>query len=264
MRADEIDYRLVGDDMQAVIITLDPEEAVLAEAGSMMYKDAVVDMATSMSTGGGGDDGFFGKLLGAGKRMLTGESFFITHFANRGRERADVAFGGPYPGKIIPMDLADLGGELMCQKDAFLCAAYGTDIDIAFTKRLGVGFFGGEGFILQRISGNGLAFVHAGGHIEEMTLARGQQLHVDTGCIVAFEPSVEYDIKFVGGIKNALFGGEGLFFAELSGPGRIWLQTLPLSRMADRIIAAAPRAGGKSKGEGSILGGLGRLLDGDN
>lgn len=262
MRADEIDYKIIGDDMQAVIITLDPEEVVIAEAGAMMYKNASIDMATSMSTKG--DDSFFGKLLGAGKRMITGESFFITQFANLGRARADVAFGGPYPGKIVPMDLAQLGGELLCQKDAFLCAARGTDVDIAFTKKLGVGFFGGEGFILQRLTGDGLAFVHAGGHIEKMTLGVGETLHVDTGCLVAFNPSVQYDIKFVGGIKNALFGGEGLFFAEMTGPGDVWLQTLPFSRMADRIIASAPKAGGSSKGEGSILGGIGRLLDGDN
>lgn len=261
MRSDEIDYRVIGDDMQAVIITLDPEEVVVAEAGAMMYKDADISMATSMSTGE--EESFFGKLLGAGKRVLTGESFFITHFANMGRSRANVAFGGPYPGKIIPMDLHQMGGELLCQKDAFLCAARGTDVDIAFTKKLGMGFFGGEGFILQRLSGDGMAFVHAGGHIEKITLEVGQTLHVDTGCLVAFDPHIQYDIKFVGGIKNALFGGEGLFFVEMQGPGDIWLQTLPFSRMADRIIAAAPRAGGSSKGEGSILGGLGRLLDGD-
>ncbi|MHC4942244.1 MAG: TIGR00266 family protein [Planctomycetota bacterium] len=262
MRSDEIDYKIIGDDMQAVVITLDPDEVVIAEAGAMMFKDAAIEMETAMGTGA--DEGFFGKLLGAGKRMLTGESFFITHFGNTGRNQADVAFGGPYPGKIHPMNLSELGGELLCQKDAFLCAARGTDVDIAFTKRLGVGFFGGEGFILQRLKGDGLAFVHAGGHIEKMTLGVGEVLHVDTGCLVALEPSVHYDIKFVGGIKNALFGGEGLFFAEMTGPGNLWLQTLPFSRMADRIIASAPKAGGKSKGEGSILGGIGRLLDGDN
>ncbi|MBU0753740.1 MAG: TIGR00266 family protein [Planctomycetes bacterium] len=262
MRSDEIDYKIIGDDMQAVIITLDPDEVVIAEAGALLYKDAVIDMATSLSTGK--DEGLFGKLFSAGKRMLTGESFFITHFGNTGRARAEVAFGGPYPGKIIPMDLSRMGGELLCQKDSFLCAARGIDVDIAFTKKLGVGFFGGEGFILQRLKGDGLAFVHAGGHIEKKTLGVGQTLHVDTGCLVAIEPSVHYDIKFVGGIKNALFGGEGLFFAEMTGPGDIWLQTLPFSRMADRILACAPKAGGKSKGEGSILGGIGRLLDGDN
>ncbi|MFH2001633.1 MAG: AIM24 family protein, partial [Planctomycetota bacterium] len=199
MRSDEIEYRIIGDDMQAVVITLDPEEVVIAEAGAMMYKDAAIDMATSMSTKD--NDSFFGKLLGAGKRIISGESFFITQFANLGRERADVAFGGPYPGKIIPMDLTELGGKLLCQKDAFLCAARGIDIDIAFTKKLGVGFFGGEGFILQQLSGDGLAFVHAGGHIEKMSLNAGQVLHVDTGCLVAFNPSVQYNIKFVGGIK---------------------------------------------------------------
>ncbi|MEQ8764195.1 MAG: TIGR00266 family protein [Planctomycetota bacterium] len=250
-QCDEIDYRLVGDDMQAVIITLDPEEEVIAEAGSMLYMTEGIDMQTSMSMNK--SQGFFGNLFKAAGRMLTGESFFITTFSNLGGESADVAFAAPYPGKIIPMDLADIGGEVLCQKDAFLCAARGTDVSIAFQKRLGAGLFGGEGFILQRLRGDGYAFVHAGGTIMEMDLHHGQVLRLDTGCLVAFDSGVDYDIQFVGGFKNALFGGEGLFLATLRGPGRVYLQTLPFSRLADRIAAAAKHIGGR-KGEGSVLG----------
>lgn len=251
-QCDEIDYKLVGDDMQAVIVTLDPDEQVIAEAGAMLYMTEGIDMQTSMSAGKG--TGFLGGLLKAAGRALTGESFFITTYTNTGGARADVAFAAPYPGKILPLDLAQHGGQILCQKDAFLCAARGTEIAIAFQKKIGAGLFGGEGFILQRISGDGLAFIHAGGTLMPMDLAAGQTLRVDTGCVVAFDPRVHYDIKFVGGFKNALFGGEGLFFATLQGPGRVYLQSLPFSRLADRIVAASRYAGRKD--EGSVLGGL--------
>jgi uncharacterized protein (TIGR00266 family) len=208
--------------------------------------------------------GVMGALLGAGKRLLTGESLFMTVFTNTGQGKQQVAFAAPYPGKILAMDLKQLGGELICQKDSFLCAARGVSVGIAFQRKIGVGLFGGEGFIMQRLQGDGLTFVHAGGTLHAVELAPGQTLRVDTGCLVALQPSVSYDIQFVGKIKTALFGGEGLFFAQLTGPGRVWLQSLPLSRMADRIYKAAPAAGGSRVGEGSILGGLGGLLDGDN
>lgn len=263
MRADEIDYKLIGDDLQAVIITLDPQEAVIAEAGSMMYMQQGIQMATTLdATGQGG--GLFSKILQGGKRLLTGESFFVTVFMNGGSSRQDVAFASPYPGKIIPIDLKQWGGTIIAQKDSFLCGARGVDVAIAFTKRIGAGFFGGEGFILQRLSGDGLAFLHASGTMHTIDLPAGERLRVDTGCIVALQPSIDYDIRMVPGIKTALFGGEGLFFAELTGPGRVILQTMPFSRLADRIIAASPRAGGRQVGEGSMLGGLGGLLDGDN
>ncbi|MBA2480897.1 MAG: TIGR00266 family protein [Planctomycetes bacterium] len=252
-QCDEIDYRLIGEEMQAVIITLDPDEQVIAEAGTMMYMADGIDMQTSMSAGK--KKGFLGNLMSAAGRMLTGESFFITSYTNTGRERSDVAFAAPYPGKIVPIDLEKHGGTLICQKDSFLCAARGTDVAIAFQKKLGAGLFGGEGFILQKISGDGLAFVHAGGTVMPMDLKAGQKLRIDTGCIVAFETTVTYDIQFVGGFKNALFGGEGLFLATLKGPGRAYLQTLPFSRLADRIVAAS-KFGGKSRDEGSLLGGL--------
>lgn len=251
-QCDEIDYKLIGDDMQAVVITLDPNEQVLAEAGAMLYMSDGIDMQTSMSAGQ--NKGFLGSLMKAAGRVLTGESFFITTFTNTGSARAVVAFAAPYPGKILPVDLTQYGGQLLCQKDAFLCAARGTDISVAFTKKLGAGIFGGEGFILQRISGDGLAFVHAGGTVFQIALNPGQKLRVDTGCLVAFEPTVNYDIQFVGGFKNALFGGEGLFFATLTGPGKVYLQTLPFSRLADRIIAASRAGGGRQKDEGGILG----------
>jgi len=257
-KCDEIDYKLIGDDMQAVVITLDPQEQVIAEAGAMLYMTDGIVMQTSMSTDK--NKGFFGNLLKAAGRMVTGESFFITNFSNQGSARSDVAFSAPYPGKILPIDLAQHGEQLICQKDSFLCAARGTDVAIAFQKKIGVGLFGGEGFILQRLTGDGLAFVHAGGTILPMTLAAGQTLRVDTGCIVAFESTVEYDIQFVGGFKNALFGGEGLFLASLRGPGKAYLQSLPFSRLADRIVAASRRGGGARRDEGGVLGNLGGLL----
>lgn len=258
----ELDYEVFGDDMQFVEVELDPGETAIAEAGAMMYMDSSIDMETIFGDGSREHDGVMSKIFGAGKRVLTGESLFMTAFTNRGSGKKRVAFSAPYPGKIIPMDLGGMGGELICQKDAFLCAAKGVSVGIAFQKRLGVGFFGGEGFILQRLQGDGLAFVHAGGTINEKQLAQGETLKVDTGCLVAMEPAVDYDIQFVGGIKTALFGGEGLFFATLRGPGRVWLQSLPFSRLADRIIASAPRQGGTRKGEGSILGTIGDILDG--
>jgi uncharacterized protein (TIGR00266 family) len=263
-KMDEIDYRIYGDDMQFVEVELDPMEAVVAEAGGMMYMDDTIEMETIFGDGSQQSTGFMGALMGAGKRLITGESLFMTVFQNRGAGKKKVAFGAPYPGKIIPVDLGDLGGELITQKDSFLCAAKGVSIGIAFQKKIGVGLFGGEGFIMQRLEGDGLAFIHAGGTLYERTLQPGEMIRVDTGCIVAFQSFVQYDIQYVGKIKSALFGGEGLFFATLRGPGRIWLQSLPLSRMANRIIAAAPRAGGARRDEGSILGGLGGVLAGDD
>jgi uncharacterized protein (TIGR00266 family) len=259
-----IDYHIFGDDMQYVEIELDPEEAAVAEAGGMMYMADGIEMETVFGDGsGGGKPGLFGALVGAGKRLLTGESLFMTVFVNKGREKRRVAFAAPYPGKIIPMKLDELGGTIICQKDSFLCAAKGVSVGIAFQKRLGVGLFGGEGFIMQRLDGDGLAFVHAGGTLHERTLKPGEMMRVDTGCIVAMQSSVDFDLEYVGKIKSALFGGEGLFFATLRGPGRVWLQSLPLSRLANRIYAAAPQRGGMRE-EGSLLGGLGGLLDGDN
>ena len=260
----EIDHRIHGDDMQYVEIGLDPGEAIVAEAGGMMYMDDGIAMETIFGDGSARNSGLMGALLGAGKRLLTGESLFMTVFQNQAATKRTVAFGAPYPGKIIPVHLAELGGELITQKDSFLCAAKGVSIGIAFQRRLGTGLFGGEGFIMQRLTGDGYAFVHAGGTLHERQLAAGESLRVDTGCIVAFQPTVDYDIQLVGGIKTALFGGEGLFFATLRGPGRIWLQSLPFSRLAGRIVAAAPQTGRGGRGEGSVLGGLGRLVDGDN
>lgn len=259
----EIDYKVFGDDMQFVEIELDPMEATVAEAGSMMYMDDGIEMETIFGDGSQQNSGFLNSLLGAGKRLLTGESLFMTVFQNRGSGKKRVAFGAPYPGKIVPVHLAEIGGELIAQKDAFLCAAKGVSIGIAFQKRLGVGLFGGEGFIMERLQGDGWAFVHAGGTLMERQLEPGEVIRVDTGCIVAFQPSVDYDIQFVGKIKSALFGGEGLFFATLRGPGRIWLQSLPFSRLAGRIYAAAPQTGGGGREEGSVLGGLGRMIGGD-
>jgi uncharacterized protein (TIGR00266 family) len=235
---------------------------VFAEAGAMMYMQDGIRMATTLDPSGK-QGGMFGKLLGAGKRILAGESFFITMFGNEATKRRDVAFASPYPGKIQPIELRDWGGTLIAQKDSFLCAARGIDLSIAFNRRVGAGFFGGEGFILQRLAGDGLAFLHASGTLHTVDLAPGEVLRVDTGCLVALQPSVTYDIQLVPGIKTALFGGEGLFFVHLTGPGRVILQTLPFSRLADRIIAAAPRAGGARREEGSVLGALGGLLDGD-
>ncbi|MHB1073122.1 MAG: TIGR00266 family protein [Gemmatimonadaceae bacterium] len=263
MPADVIDYRIIGDDMQAVIVTLDPGEMVLAEAGAMLYMQDGIVMNTTLDPNAQGG-GLMGKLFSGAKRVLSGDSFFVTTFANNGVRRQDVGFSAPYPGKIYPVDLREWGGTIIAQKDAFLCAARGVNVTIAFTRKLGVGFFGGEGFILQRIEGDGLAFLHASGALQEFRLAAGETLRVDTGCLVAMDPSVDYDIQTVPGIKTALFGGEGLFFTLLRGPGRVILQTMPFSRLANRIIAAAPRAGGRSREEGSVLGALGGLLDGDN
>jgi uncharacterized protein (TIGR00266 family) len=263
--AHEIDFRILGSEMQFVEVELDPGESAVAEAGSMMYMTHGIHMETVFGDGSSGQrSGVMGALLGAGKRLITGESLFMTVFTNQGGGKQQVAFAAPYPGKILAMDLKQLGGQLICQKDSFLCAAKGVSIGIAFQRRIGVGLFGGEGFIMQRLEGDGLCFVHAGGTLHPVDLAAGQTLRVDTGCLVALQPSVGYDIQFVGGVKTALFGGEGLFFAALTGPGRAWLQSLPFSRMADRIYKAAPAAGGSRRGEGSILGGLGGLLDGDN
>jgi uncharacterized protein (TIGR00266 family) len=263
-QAHDIDFVIRGDDMQFVEVELDPGECTIAEAGAMMYMTQGIAMETVFGDGNAKQMGFFDKLVGAGKRLLTGESLFMTVYENRGQGKQRVAFGAPYPGKILPMDLAHLGGELICQKDSFLCAARGVQVGIAFQKRIGVGLFGGEGFIMQRLTGDGLCFVHAGGCVHAMDLAAGETLRVDTGCIVAYQPGVEMDIQFVGGIKTALFGGEGIFFATLRGPGRIWLQSLPLSRLADRIYSAAPQNGARRE-EGSILDrafGLGNLIDG--
>src|ERR671913_937802 len=260
----EIDYKIFGDDMQYVEVELDPNEAMVAEAGGMMYMDDGIEMETIFGDGSQAQGGFLGALMGAGKRLLTGESLFMTVFLNRSPQKKRVAFGAPYPGKIVPVRLSEIGGELITQKDSFLAAAKGVSIGIAFQRKLGAGLFGGEGFIMQRLQGDGWAFVHAGGTLQERTLAPGEILRVDTGCIVAFQPSVDYDIQFVGKIKSALFGGEGLFFATLRGPGRVWLQSLPLSRLANRIISAVPRVARGGREEGSILGGLGNLLDGDN
>jgi uncharacterized protein (TIGR00266 family) len=263
-RAHEIDFKIHGSEMQFVEVELDPGESAVAEAGSMMYMTPGINMETIFGDGSQQQTGVMGALLGAGKRLITGESLFMTVFTNSRGSKEQVAFAAPYPGKILAMDLKQLGGELICQKDSFLCAAKGVAIGIAFQRRIGVGLFGGEGFIMQRLNGDGLCFMHAGGTVHPVDLTAGQTLRVDTGCLVALQPSVGYDIQFVGKVKTALFGGEGLFFAALTGPGRVWLQSLPFSRMADRIYKAAPAAGGSRRGEGSILGGLGGLLDGDN
>jgi uncharacterized protein (TIGR00266 family) len=255
MAADIIDYRIVGDDMQGVIITLDPGEAVFAEAGGMMYMEDGIEMATTLDPNNQGG-GMFGKLLGAGKRLLSGESFFITLFGNSASQRRDVAFATPTPGKIFVADLKQWGGEMIAQKDAFLCAARGIDLDIAFTRKLGAGFFGGEGFILQRLRGDGLAFLSASGTLIERDLKRGETLRVDTGCLVAFQSTVNYDIQMVKGIKNMVFGGEGMFYVHLTGPGRVILQTLPFSRLAARVLAHAPRTARQGSAAAGILGGI--------
>ncbi|WP_175640688.1 TIGR00266 family protein [Metabacillus schmidteae] len=264
MNAHEIDYVLHGDDMQCVEIELDPNESVVAEAGGMMMMEDGIDMETIFGDGDNSQKGFLGKLVGAGKRVLTGESLFMTVFTNKGVGKRKVSFAAPYPGKIIPVDLSELGGKIICQKDSFLCAAKGVSVGIDFQRKLGTGFFGGEGFIMQKLEGDGLAFLHAGGTIVRRDLQPGEKLRIDTGCLVALTKEVDYNIEFVGKVKTAFFGGEGLFFATVQGPGTVWIQTLPFSRLADRVIASAPSAGGgDSRGEGSILGGLGRLLDGD-
>lgn len=264
MAMDVVDYKIFGSEMQYVEVELDPGEAAVGEAGVMMYMQAGIEMETIFGDGSSQQSGFMGKLMGAGRRLLTGEGMFTTVFQNHGAGKQHVAFAAPYPGKIVPMDLSQLGGTLICQKDSFLCAAKGVSLGIAFQKKLGVGLFGGEGFIMQKLEGDGMAFVHAGGTLMERTLAPGELLRVDTGCVVAFQPTVEFDVQFVGKIKSAILGGEGLFFATLRGPGRVWLQSLPLSRLANRIILSAPVAGGRSVDQGSILGAgaLGGLLGG--
>jgi uncharacterized protein (TIGR00266 family) len=262
MRCHEVDYEIIGDDIQIVEVGLDPGETVIAEAGAMNYMEEGISFEAKMGDGSQPDTGFFGKLMSAGQRVLTGESIFMTHFTNNGVGKRCVSFAAPYPGKIIPVDMAKVNGELLCQKDAFLCAALGTEVGIAFSKRLGTGFFGGEGFILQRLRGDGMAFVHAGGTVIKKKL-RNETLRVDTGCIVAFTQGIDYNIQRSGSLKSMFFGGEGLFLATLSGTGSVLLQSLPFSRMADRILQHAPKAGGTQKGEGSILGGIGRLMDGD-
>jgi uncharacterized protein (TIGR00266 family) len=271
MAMDVVDYEIKGSEMQFVEVELDPGEAAVGEAGSLMYMDAGIQMDTVFGDGSQSQSGgFFGKLLGAGKRLVTGESLFTTVYSNQASTKLRVAFAAPYPGKILPMDLSKLGGTLICQKDAFLCAARGVSLGIHFQQKLSVGFFGGEGFIMQKLDGNGMAFVHAGGTVVKRELAAGQTLMVDTGCIVALTPSVNFEIQFVGKIKTALFGGEGLFFAKVSGPGTVWLQSLPFSRLASRVFAAAPQTGGGGRGEGSVLGGfgagglLGGVLGGDD
>jgi len=260
MKSHEVDFKIVGDDMQMVLVELDPGETVIAEAGAMNYLEDGIVFEAKMGDGSQPDQGLMGKLLSAGKRALTGESLFLTHFTNRGGDKGHVAFAAPFPGKIIAMDLARYNGEILCQKDSFLCAALGTEIGIALQRKLGAGFFGGEGFILQRLRGDGLVFLHACGTIVERQL-QGETLRVDTGCLVAFEPSIDYDIERAGNLKSMFFGGEGLFLATLRGHGRVWIQSLPFSRLADRIIAHAPRIGGKDQGEGSVLGGLGRMFE---
>lgn len=257
MLSHEVDYEIFGDDMQFVEVELDPQESVIAEAGAMMYIEDGIEFDTKMGDGSEPDAGMFGKLKAAGKRAITGESVFMTHFTNSGGGKQRVAFAAPYPGKIVPIDLAELGGRIVCQKDAFLCAAMGTKIGIVFNKKIGTGLFGGEGFILQDLQGDGLAFLHAGGTIIEKRLI-GEKLRVDTGCLVAFEPTIEYSIERAGRLKSQVFGGEGLFLTTLQGHGRVWLQSLPFSRLADRI---APLGGGSGKDEGSVIGGLSNIFE---
>ena len=264
MAMDVVDFEIFGHEMQYVEVELDPGEAAVGEAGGMMYMQDGIEMDTIFGDGSAQQSGFFGKLMGAGKRLLTGESMFTTVFHNESNAKRRVAFAAPYPGKIVPVHLAEIGGSLICQRDSFLCAAKGVSLGIAFQKKIGVGLFGGEGFIMQKLDGDGMAFIHAGGTLREIALAPGQGIRVDTGCVVAFQPSVDFDIQYAGKIKTALFGGEGLFFATLKGPGKVWLQSLPLSRLADRIVRASPAAGGTSREQGSMLGGLalGSLLGG--
>lgn len=269
MAMDVIDYEIRGAEMQFVEVELDPGEAAIGEAGSMMFMEPGIAMDTVFGDGSAQQGGILGKLLGAGKRLVTGESLFTTVYTNQSAQKQRVAFAAPYPGRILPMDLRQLGGTLLCQKDSFLCAARGVSLGIALQQRLGAGFFGGEGFILQKLEGDGLAFVHAGGTVVKRELAAGQSLLVDTGCVVALTAGVQFDIQFVGKVKTALFGGEGLFLARLTGPGTVWLQSLPFSRLASRVFAAAPQRGG-SREEGSVLGGfgagglLGGVLGGDD
>ena len=261
MQCHEVDYEILGDDMQVVEVTLDPGETVIAEAGAMNYLEDHIHYEAKLGDGSS-PGGLTGALIGIGKRLLTGESLFLTHFTNRGGNRQKVAFAGPYPGKIIPVNLGEIGGTLICQKDAFLAAAFGTKVSITFTKRFGAGLFGGEGFILEKLEGDGMVFIHVGGTVVRRAL-RGETLRVDTGCLAAFTPGIDYAIEAAGSLKTMLFGGEGLFLATLRGNGIVWLQSLPFSRLADRIIRNAPSIGGARTGEGSILGGLGGLIGGD-
>lgn len=256
----EIDYKIFGEEMQYVEVELDPQETAIAESGSFMMMDDGIQMETIFGDGTQQQGGLLGKLFSAGKRILVGESLFMTTYTNVGQGKKRVSFASPYPGKIIPLDLQILGGRIICQKDAFLCAAKGVSIGIEFQKKLGTGLFGGEGFIMEKLEGDGLAFVHAGGHVLQRELQPGEMVKIDTGCVVAFTSTVHYDIQFVGGIRNTIFGGEGVFFATLRGPGTVWIQTLPISRLASRIISYG---GSKRKEEGSILGGIGNMLDGD-
>ncbi|WP_407429912.1 TIGR00266 family protein [Arcticibacter sp.] len=260
IRNHEIDYHIYGEEMQYVEVELDPNETAVAEPGAFMMMDDGIQMQTIFGDGSQQSGGLMGKLFSAGKRLLTGESLFMTAFTNTAYGKKRVSFASPYPGKIIPLDLYQLGGRIICQKDAFLCAAKGVSVGIEFQRKLGTGLFGGEGFIMQKIEGDGMAFMHAGGHVLERNLQPGELLKVDTGCLVGFTSGVNYDIQFVGGIKNTIFGGEGVFFATLRGPGKVWIQTIPISRLAGRIMQFANSG---RKEEGSILGGLGNLLDGD-
>ncbi|MCC4585582.1 TIGR00266 family protein [Xanthomonas melonis] len=267
-RADEIDYRIVGNDMQFVEVELDPGESAIAEAGALMYKDAAVQMDTVFGDGShagqSGGSGLMGKLLSAGKRVVTGESLFTTVFTHAGSGKAKVAFAAPYPGTVLALRLSEHGGQLICQKDSFLAGARGVALGIALQKKILTGLFGGEGFIMQKLEGDGWVFVHAGGTVVERELGPGERIDVDTGCVVAYHAGVDMDVRRVAGLKSMFFGGEGVFLATLTGPGKVWLQSLPFSRMAGRMLQAAPQAGGQQRGEGSVLGGLGRLLDGDN
>lgn len=257
----DIDFKITGEEMQCVEVELDPQETVISEPGSFMMMDDGIQMATLFGDGSGKEGGIMGKLFSAGKRLLTGENLFMTTYTNTASAKKRVTFAAPYPGKIIPMDLSLLKGKMICQKDSFLCAAKGVSVGIEFQRKLGTGLFGGEGFIMQKLEGDGMAFVHAGGHIIERELKERELLKIDTGCIVAFTSTIDYNIQFVGGIKNTIFGGEGLFYATLTGPGKVWIQSIPISRLADRILQFGR---GARKEEGSILGGLGNLLDGDS
>ncbi|WP_300360813.1 TIGR00266 family protein [Hydrogenimonas sp.] len=260
MQCHEIDYRIIGDDLQIVEVELDPGETVIAEAGAMAWMDDHIAFESKMGDGSETSGGFFDTVIGAGKRLITGESLFMTHFTNRGEGKRHVAFGAPFPGKIIPLDLSEFGNEIFCQKDAFLCAALGTKLDISFSRKLGRGFFGGEGFIMEHLQGDGMAFLHAGGTIVRKEL-NGERIFVDTGCLVAYTKGIDFDVQRAGDLKSMLFGGEGLFLATLEGHGTVYLQSLPFSRLADRIIASAPSAGGSDQGEGSLLGGISTMFE---
>ncbi|MDB5686819.1 MAG: hypothetical protein JWR77_1408 [Rhizorhabdus sp.] len=263
--ADDIEFEIKGQELQFVEIELDPGESAVAEAGALVWKDASIDMTTVFGDGSGGSDGgFMGKLLGAGKRLITGESLFTTVFTHRGSGKARVAFASPTPGAILPLRLAEYGGQLICQKDSFLAAAKGVSIGVHFQRKVMTGLFGGEGFIMQKLEGDGWVFVQMGGTVVERELAPGQELHVDTGCLAAYTPSVDFDLVTAGGVKSVLFGGEGLFFARLRGPGKVWIQSLPFSRLAGRMLAAAGSRGGQNRGEGSVLGGLGDFIGGND